>query len=372
MSDEELLRRVEQRLRHHVHPKVWQYLVNRGWASEVRQAAELGDDVNRLIGDVVAEIRAIETLVVDAGSRRVRTGPKTQYPASTDHRHKALSRILAISAGRLPGVVKFRDEVLGGVLLKEGEVEEWLRTQGDPEQDWHDPATGLFFHDPEEGPVIDTRGWDSRSLRHLKQVARELTLRCSWSEEASVLFVLTDAVPSVALATVETFWRREGEPLWLYPAQRTVRLEVNVRVKPRDVAVIYAQARSEMTDLERDKSLSEKHAQLAVFAAERTEDQTWEQAMTDWNRYRPQDAYERVRLFARDCRAAYRRVTGTDLLWGGRDRRRSAGRLSPETVAVSVLDDSRRRASSSRKESVERAVRLARGSSAKGSRKGRP
>jgi hypothetical protein len=64
--------------------------------------------------------------------------------------------------------------------------------------------------------------------------------------------------------------------------------------------------------------MTEQHAELAVFAAERGAE-TWDQLRLQWNASHPDRGFSDVRRFIRDVRAAYRRVTGEPLNWKGRE-----------------------------------------------------
>jgi len=61
------------------------------------------------------------------------------------------------------------------------------------------------------------------------------------------------------------------------------------------------------------RRISEKHIQLAVFAAKEfaaKENGSWVYKMKKWNVKNPQWKYNNSSNFARDCKTAYRRVTG--------------------------------------------------------------
>ncbi len=332
MDEEDIRSKAERRLGRRIHPAIWQHLVEESWPDQIRQDVERGGSFTRLMDEFVRAIRRLETTTAEASKRNAQASPKARQDIPPDDRHRALTRILAIEAARLPGVSAFRRDELDGVLVKEEDVGEWLREHGDTEQIWHDPELGLFWHPPGEGPVIVTEGWNSGPLQRLRELAKKLSDQCSWTERGAVLFILAGRTPWLPLATVETYWRSDGEPRWLFPAQRTVRLEVNVRMSPREVAAIYSEARTEMAANDRDRAISEKHAELGVFAAERNDGRTWEEVMADWNRRCPQDAYADVRLFSRDCRQAYRRITGSALSWAGRRRGSGDHPVTPENL----------------------------------------
>jgi hypothetical protein len=68
------------------------------------------------------------------------------------------------------------------------------------------------------------------------------------------------------------------------------------------------------------RSLTERAANLAVFAAQHATGYTCNEARTIWNRQHrktPADQFTDSDKFKRATRSAYRRITGTDLDWTG-------------------------------------------------------
>ena len=70
----------------------------------------------------------------------------------------------------------------------------------------------------------------------------------------------------------------------------------------------------------RVESSTEKHAELAVFAARANNGQSWVQAMTDYNKLHPKTAYHDSSDFRRQALDAYRRVMNMDLSWASARR----------------------------------------------------
>jgi hypothetical protein len=65
------------------------------------------------------------------------------------------------------------------------------------------------------------------------------------------------------------------------------------------------------------RAVSEVVAAQAVFVAGVNDGRPWREAMRAWNKAHKEKTYSESRLFARDCRSAYERVTGRQLVWDG-------------------------------------------------------
>jgi hypothetical protein len=153
-------------------------------------------------------------------------------------------------------------------------------------------------------------------LWRLKKLCNWLGQEYGFIEQDGVAFVLSARMPPPART-------RAGYSLApRLPARSFVRLEVNPRVSPREVADFYATMRARLLQSmglgNRSRLMTEQHAELAVFAAERGAE-TWDQLRLQWNASHPDRGFSDVRRFIRDVRAAYRRVTGEPLNWKGRE-----------------------------------------------------
>lgn len=294
-----------------------------------------------LLGEVTAEH------VVEEYVRRLQR-QRREREVRPDRRLAVLSEILAIEAGRLPAVQKFRDEVLRGKLLQPDEVPGWIEArtaeEGPPtlfvSLRVAAPAdtvpTGPDFHSYVEfarrviadggKPVqvstsretiafMTPDGWVKRvfiayggTLWRLKDAAQKVTRNVPWSEPRAVHFILTGETPMLPRARITITMPGLQPP--------RVTLSVDPRVSPQEVANLYRQARREVYG-GTDRAISEKHLQLALFlAGKRGESLTWQAMMEDWNQLHPEWAYNNYRLFARDAAEAWRRVTDTK--WEGR------------------------------------------------------
>ena len=261
---------------------------------------------------------------------------KTIREIPPDRRLEVLSYIIAAEASRLPEVRNFREKVLRGRLLAPEDVPSWIeqhkaeatiyvriplpsKPQNFP--DWFSSLAAIPEEERATWPVeyqSDTLAYpvpgeefvrrvpvDKNSpLGHLKQVVTKLVTRSPWWQEAqAVAFVLTGVVPPLPRARITITYSSHMPP--------RITLEVDPRLSSREVADIYAKARSEVFQ-GRDKPMGEKHLTLAAFLAENATGETWQELMGKWNREYPKWKYTDYRWFCRDARAAFKRVTGRD------------------------------------------------------------
>lgn len=142
------------------------------------------------------------------------------------------------------------------------------------------------------------------SLVKLARLARRLSERWFFSEAASTNFVLTGRIPSV--------WRYKGEQkLKLVtgnPLSRIV-LELDPDMSPVEVAQVYRMVRGAVKGKRaRVRPISERTAVLAGWVVNRPEEETWRARRQAWNRKYPEWGCESDTNFARDARAAVRRL----------------------------------------------------------------
>ena len=99
------------------------------------------------------------------------------------------------------------------------------------------------------------------------------------------------------------------------PRRDMVAVRVHAFVSPRDLMERYSDIRQRMIgEKSRMRVPSQKRVELALFAARRNDGRTWDSALAEWNSEHS-ETYADVRSFARDCRAAYRQTTDSDLQW---------------------------------------------------------
>lgn len=125
-----------------------------------------------------------------------------------------------------------------------------------------------------------------------------------------VSFVLTGRTPSHSL--LQCF----RMPNLLYPDASPIFLRVSPYASPREVMQFYSAFRQEaLGQGKRHRPLSPEKAAMAVFAVRQNDGKTWDEARQGWNQEHPEQSYDHVWAFSRDCRAAYQRLTGEKLLW---------------------------------------------------------
>lgn len=156
------------------------------------------------------------------------------------------------------------------------------------------PETGRVF-------VYDTSTREYGELAWLRALGADLAQRFTWKAPEAVRFVLTDMVPRVRTISVRAHVNIEE------PTSTRMTLSIDPALSPRAVADAYRHARRNFLRA-RHRELSEKHAQLAAFAAVWPAGETWAQRMSRWNARYPQWKYDQPTNFARDCTQAVRRV----------------------------------------------------------------
>lgn len=254
---------------------------------------------------------------------------------------RSLSKILAISATRRPEVQKFRQEVLGGKLLNPEEVQTWIEQKAGEsvaEQVKKHPEINervqflsgdskaerqaklarfnylrkleeLYFDMieyavPHSGWVHCTWIGKTGEIGRLKQLASRLAKSYSWQEAQAVAFILTEKTP--LYPTIRITHKISTSS----PARIT--LDIWARLPVEMVAEVYRKARRQLIK-GRDRKITKKHLELAIFAAENTRG-TWAEKMRRWNNTYPGWEYEDWRPFARDCKAALNRVVSTGII----------------------------------------------------------
>jgi hypothetical protein len=259
---------------------------------------------------------------------------------------EALSKTIAILAGKEKPVQDFRSKFLNGRLLQPDEALPWIRTTGatealdqeacvsfsaglDVKLD-HGSLTSecvraavsgrirsVKFSFPTlsclapSGKSAETIPIASRGvLATLKKIASEYA--AFWPEAAAVRFILTGQNYPVRRAVV-TYGSDK-------PAMPWVSMRLHPCLSGDEVRAIYLAARKRLegwpgvTD---PKGLTEKHQALAIFAVEQPG--SWSRLLRMWNKSCPPEWVYPVAdknlshirsTFARDCRAAYTRLTG--------------------------------------------------------------
>lgn len=281
--------------------------------------------------------------------------PKEEHREATRLRAEAVAALVAEEMAADPGVQTFRTDVLGGQVLKEDQLVEWLRQQrrkevfpdlwltnsvvprGEGEsagvraalQQRYDnlprdeqgnllPVSITVTLDPlqiwrqVDSRVLTCAVWGPEAndrdvyrcattaggvLERLRRLGERLAVLCTWSEEEAVRFVLTGVDPSMP--------RMQSS---LLRTAHTVQIELKVdpAVSPKDVADYYREVRGLIINRTREAS-KEKLPRLVLFTVRRprARGETWQAYMRRWNEEwgseQPDWVYRRYETFARDC-----------------------------------------------------------------------
>jgi hypothetical protein len=319
----------------------WEDLIEENYIEEL-----LNDDLSS--SEVAEKVRRRRLVY---GQRRSKQGNATQMLSDPDAKEtsgrlKALSILVAQEAAKDEDVQTFRTEVLGGELLSFETVEEWIQGQAEvegPHTWWLSDVpmqnqnldlaiavlmeSGIFdkheqplwfqlefapfkdeflFHflkysipGTKESKEIPTavRG----ALEHLRWLSEKLAHEYGWTETEATVFVLVGAVPEIKAIT-STFQSKQ------LPALTRIVLTIDPTLSPQEVAEHYRGIRRDVI-VGRHRDLSEKHLQLAIFAAKQPEDEIWADKMAEWNKTHPAEwKYEEISNFAHDCLQAHRRL----------------------------------------------------------------
>lgn len=334
-NEEELRAWVETRLGGPVDDRIWRLLVKDRYVDEA-----LNPEFRNVRG-LLERYRELEAL---KGHREPAVREPREVRLPPDKRLIALSEILAAEASRLPEVLRFRQEVLGGQLIPREQVPSWIEQKAEedgggthrveiplpPGHELPDPMGKLspewlrrladtiekhglriycgFRPDTLSYPGLPGEDWARRvPVRHdgvlgrLKRIAGQLCKRYPpWQEAQAVAFVLSGAIPLVPIGRVTYHLSSH------MPARMT--MMVDPRLSKEEVADLYARHRRKLFQGQ-DKPMTEKHLRLAVFLAENPTS-TWAERMLKWNASYPQWGYKNYRTFCRDALAAYERVRG--------------------------------------------------------------
>jgi len=326
---------LEARLHPPLSDEEYRFLELQGLIAE----AEAAGNVRRLHGEV---LRKASKMVADL--RRARGEEVEENPtkagrmvADDQGRRYALSRLLALEAGRSSYVQDFRAAHLGGRPIEWKSIEEWIESRAAADgqaSQWVEvvlpvgatlrvtvsetfiesslPVSELAVEGTVKAKLLRygvpgvryvrsiavTYGGVLDELRHLSE---KLVREYRWSEDQATVFVLTGVTPYVAGITRETEVQTE------HPTASRIRLEIDPIVAPVEVMRIYSTLRQEVLE-GTYRPLKPKYLELAVFAAERRPPDKWAEVMKAWNAAHPDDTYQVETIFARDCTQAQRRL----------------------------------------------------------------
>ena len=143
----------------------------------------------------------------------------------------------------------------------------------------------------------------------LRALSQLLARRYKWMEAQATIFVLTDVSP--LLSSLRGGFRIEFNQ----PISSRITMEIDPTLTPEEVAKQYKKIRASLIGA-RYRSLSEKHLRLAEFyRGHKPDGTTWAKLMEEWNHSQDREwRYIRFETFARDCKQAWQRLMGQDLL----------------------------------------------------------
>jgi hypothetical protein len=327
--------------RHDVEAELRYVLDDRTWY----QLEELGFADVLATGD--ATPREVAELVRDFGATwiRHRLPPPGLEPALVRGADQLHARSLAISAwvARAAAddfkVKAFRRRHLGRHLLAEDGIGEWVAEQDRLARpnDWpvslplqaDADASYRAAADAQLGGVRYVQfTWMERTGSHwvggrwpvprrstlasLAELAADLHRKWRWREHEAVAWVLSGVEPYiVAIEGRSNIRPNMHHVLGSYDVMSRITIEVDPVVTPEQLAGWYRSIRHRSLD-RRYRPMSDKHLQLARFAASRPEASTWDRDRLAWNRAvsaeHPDWRYEHRRNFHRDTIAALRRL----------------------------------------------------------------
>lgn len=271
---------------------------------------------------------------------RVRDGEST-IVLRTGRRERALTSILEQDASDLPRVAEFRRFVLEDQLMSRQTVPAWIDRAAKVEG----PATKwvLMPQNPEERPVNERdrldqvrtgpNGWRPQ-FRRIETVAYvgesgvdvERVPVNAWGD----LALLKTAAEDVgALARIAEWWAVEfvltgdlripqatytATSHSRYPALDRLQLNFSLSVSTPTASTVHREALRFAGRQARIRDIDDRHADMAILVHRYNDGRTWGDLYELFT-----SRYGREHLtrsnFDRDCRAAYLKVTGTELQW---------------------------------------------------------
>ncbi len=262
---------------------------------------------------------------------------KSPREIKPDKRFRALSDIVAFLAGRDEDIKAFRLEALQGQLLQPEEVPTWIETASErgfqnlaeeslkqvnliadslrkihPDLSVKLDRDILSYNDPaSDGWLRKIAISNAGILGLLKKLAKKY--EAFWPEANAVEFILTGKAPPIEHARVGHKINSHGF--------NKITLEVSPHLSGDRVKALYLREKKKSFRLigkggqSRTRRINDKYLALAVFAAKEYSLKVKNvQLLRLWNRKHRRQGwdYEEAQAsnFARDCRAAFERITG--------------------------------------------------------------
>jgi hypothetical protein len=280
--------------------------------------------------------------------KSLRQSPKIQgisAPAchgKSMQRTRVLAGIVAADANQAPGVIQFREEVLGGVLLKAHEIQPWIAREREKEQGRpgifldavplppshairHGAQGGLIPAPPlsigEQHPAgsahVDILAyatpesdWEQSVpvghggiLARLHQLSTLLVARYHWQAAQATSFVLTGLTPALppmeATRKPVTLQTQAGR----VTALSRIVLTIDPTLSPKEVLNYFQAIRQRILGA-KWRGLKERQLELAQAVLRYSDEDSWSQRMDRWNTGFPDRSYDNVSNFRRDCQNA--------------------------------------------------------------------
>ena len=333
-TDDEIRGALAKRLGHEPKVKIWDRLVDEAHVWEVwldiREIDYLEEKYHQFARSPEVMIQPTRS-ATDPGPRQIRL--------------QILSDLAAKQAATEKIVITFRQQDLTKGLLKGEEVVEWIeghaaeeggasrylrvplpddyaliKTNGriivQPQLSISDTSTAthvgielLSYSAPSDEWVRRIPVRHGGVLDRLRVVSDYLARRFTWQEAQASMFVLTGISP------VLSSLRGGIRMAFSQPVSSRISMEIDPTLTPQEVANEYKRLRASLIGT-RYRSMSEKHLRLAEFyGGHKPEGTTWAALMIKWNESQDRGwEYVRFESFARDCKQAWHRLMGWDLL----------------------------------------------------------
>ena len=325
---------LSRRLGHEPREEIWARLLDEDYVREVwEETAEID-----YLADMYRQFARIPRSLIQPPKSAIESGPR-------QIRLQILSDLTARQAAAEKGVITFRRQHLTEGLLRREEVSEWITRQADeegsashyltiPVPEGHELARskGRVFIEPPftisetdsairvEIELLSYESADDQWVRRvpvrhggtldrLRILSKSLARRFAWPEARATTFVLAGMSPP--LSSLRGGFRMELSQ----PISSRITMEIDPTLTPEEVAKRYKELRASLIGA-RYRSMSEKHLRLAEFYGDnKPEGTTWASLMERWNHGQvPGWRYTRFENFARDCKKAWERLIGRDLL----------------------------------------------------------